>query len=75
MSFEDWNQLMHKIDGDFDSENEIAYLERNLTFLSMVGLKDPLRPGIKKTVETVLGMNIQIRLISGDALNTTFVTA
>lgn len=75
MSFEDWNQLMHKIDGDFDSENEIAYLERNLTFLAMVGLKDPLRPGIKKTVETVLGMNIQIRLISGDALNTTFVTA
>ena len=41
----------------------------------MVGLKDPLRPGIKKTVETVLGMDIQIRLISGDALNTTFVTA
>ena len=66
---------MHKIDGDFDSENEIVYLERNLTFLAMVGLKDPLRPGIKQTVETVLGMNIQIRLISGDALNTTFVTA
>lgn len=58
MSFGDWDQLMGNIEGDFDSEHEIAYLERNLTFLACVGLKDPLRSNIKDTVSTVTGMNI-----------------
>lgn len=54
--------------GDIDSAEEIAALERDMTFLAMVALKDPVRPSIKAVVTEARESMINLRLISGDNL-------
>lgn len=66
-----FDRVMNAMQGDVDSENEIAALERDQTFLALIGLKDPIRPDIKNVVRDARAAMINLRLCSGDNLHTT----
>ena len=66
-----FDRVMNAMQGDVDSANEIAALERDQTFLALVGLKDPVRPDIKNVVGNARAATINLRLCSGDNLHTT----
>ncbi|KMT17182.1 hypothetical protein BVRB_2g040910 [Beta vulgaris subsp. vulgaris] len=44
--------------------------EDNLTLIAIVGIKDPVRPGVKEAVETCLAAGITVRMVTGDNINT-----
>ena len=35
-----------------------------------MGIKDPVRPGVKKAVQTCLDAGIMVRMVTGDNINT-----
>ena len=41
----------------------------------MIGLKDPIRPGVKEVIEKAARSRISLRLVSGDHLETTAAVA
>ena len=41
----------------------------------MIGLKDPIRPGVKEVIEKAGRSRISLRLVSGDHLETTAAVA
>ena len=43
MSLQEFDQMMRRMSGDIDSENEIRLMEQELTFLGLVALSDPIR--------------------------------
>ncbi|KAG6647260.1 hypothetical protein CIPAW_07G066500 [Carya illinoinensis] len=44
--------------------------ENGLTFLGLVGLKDPCRPGVKTAVESCKAAGVHIKMITGDNVHT-----
>lgn len=40
------------------------------TLIGVVGIKDPVRPGVKEAVQTCLEANITVRMVTGDNINT-----
>ncbi|KAL8254593.1 hypothetical protein R6Q59_032814 [Mikania micrantha] len=56
------------VEGVFDCGNNIP--ESGYTLIAVVGIKDPLRPGVKKAVETCLNAGITVRMVTGDNINT-----
>ncbi|XP_057498810.1 putative calcium-transporting ATPase 11, plasma membrane-type isoform X2 [Actinidia eriantha] len=40
------------------------------TLIAVVGIKDPVRPGVKKAVQTCLAAGIMVRMVTGDNINT-----
>lgn len=40
------------------------------TLIAVVGIKDPLRPGVKDAVKTCLNAGITVRMVTGDNINT-----
>ncbi|KAG6647261.1 hypothetical protein CIPAW_07G066600 [Carya illinoinensis] len=44
--------------------------ENGLTFLGLVGLKDPCRPGVKVAVESCKAAGVHIKMITGDNVHT-----
>lgn len=71
MEVTQFDNIMRQMSGDVDSANEIAALERDQTFLALVGLHDPVRPTIKQVVNEAREATINLRLVSGDNLHTT----
>jgi Ca2+ transporting ATPase len=55
---------------NFTNEGSIEQLEFNQTFLALIALHDPLRPKIKDTLAYATLSGLNIRLISGDNLET-----
>ncbi|KAL6505944.1 putative calcium-transporting ATPase 11, plasma membrane-type [Orobanche hederae] len=53
---------------DMDSEKHIP--ENGYTLIAVVGIKDPVRPGVKEAVKTCLAAGITVRMITGDNINT-----
>ncbi|KAK9053647.1 hypothetical protein SSX86_024721 [Deinandra increscens subsp. villosa] len=53
---------------EFDMQKDIP--GRGYTLIAVVGIKDPLRPGVKKAVETCLAAGISVRMVTGDNINT-----
>ncbi|KAK4485465.1 hypothetical protein RD792_008106 [Penstemon davidsonii] len=49
-------------------ENSIP--ESGYTLIAVVGIKDPVRPGVKEAVKTCLAAGITVRMITGDNINT-----
>ncbi|KAK0640952.1 hypothetical protein B0T16DRAFT_393315 [Cercophora newfieldiana] len=49
-------------------DNEIAFEDicRNMVFLSMVGIKDPLREGVKQAVLDCQRAGVVVRMVTGD---------
>nr|GEZ70567.1 putative calcium-transporting ATPase 11, plasma membrane-type [Tanacetum cinerariifolium] len=46
------------IEGGFDGKEEIP--ESRYTLIAVVGIKDPLRPGVKEAIETCLAAGITV---------------
>ncbi|KAI5079340.1 hypothetical protein GOP47_0004819 [Adiantum capillus-veneris] len=44
--------------------------DTDLTFLAVVGIKDPCRPSVKKAVSTVKAAGVTVRMVAGDNLAT-----
>ncbi|KAH1258059.1 hypothetical protein AAZX31_03G117600 [Glycine max] len=40
------------------------------TLIALVGIKDPVRPGVKEAVQTCMAAGITIRMVTGDNINT-----
>ncbi|XP_027363830.1 calcium-transporting ATPase 4, plasma membrane-type-like isoform X2 [Abrus precatorius] len=40
------------------------------TLIAIVGIKDPVRPGVKEAVQTCLAAGITVRMVTGDNINT-----
>ncbi|XP_022745023.1 putative calcium-transporting ATPase 11, plasma membrane-type [Durio zibethinus] len=49
-------------------ENSIP--DSGYAFIAVVGIKDPVRPGVKEAVETFLAAGITVRMVTGDNINT-----
>ncbi|KAL1559571.1 putative calcium-transporting ATPase 11, plasma membrane-type [Salvia divinorum] len=52
------------------SSKELSIPEEGYTLVALVGIKDPLRPGVKEAVETCLNAGILVRMVTGDNINT-----
>lgn len=50
----------------FNSEEKFAELESDLTFIAIVGIEDPLRPGVQRAVEICHKAGITVRMVTGD---------
>ncbi|KAL7097850.1 hypothetical protein ACP275_10G169300 [Erythranthe tilingii] len=57
-------------DFDNDGSNEISVPESGYTLIAIVGIKDPVRPGVKEAVKSCLAAGITVRMITGDNINT-----
>ncbi|KAM7265819.1 hypothetical protein ACFE04_003502 [Oxalis oulophora] len=55
------------IEDDFNPDN---IPEDNYTLIAVVGIKDPVRPGVKEAVKTCLAAGIKVRMVTGDNINT-----
>ncbi|KAF7149732.1 hypothetical protein RHSIM_Rhsim02G0031000 [Rhododendron simsii] len=53
-----------------NEEGKIHIEENCLTFLGLVGLKDPCRPGAKKAVEECQNAGVNVKMITGDNIFT-----
>jgi Ca2+-transporting ATPase len=56
------------IEGDSDNNNTIP--EDKYTLIAIIGIKDPVRPGVKEAVKTCLDAGITVRMVTGDNINT-----
>ncbi|CAB4286593.1 unnamed protein product [Prunus armeniaca] len=53
---------------DSSIENDIP--DDGYTLIAVVGIKDPVRPGVKDAVQTCLAAGIMVRMVTGDNLYT-----
>lgn len=60
--------LAFKDIGDGDHESSIP--NGGYTLIAIVGIKDPVRPGVKEAVRTCLKAGITVRMVTGDNINT-----
>eukprot|EP00252_Welwitschia_mirabilis_P022523 TRINITY_DN6111_c0_g1_i1.p1 TRINITY_DN6111_c0_g1~~TRINITY_DN6111_c0_g1_i1.p1 ORF type:complete len:1037 (-),score=213.98 TRINITY_DN6111_c0_g1_i1:60-3170(-) len=56
------------LEGSFTPESSIP--ENGYTCVAIVGIKDPVRPGVKEAVETCKMAGITVRMVTGDNINT-----
>ncbi|KAL9319186.1 hypothetical protein ACSQ67_015703 [Phaseolus vulgaris] len=49
---------------------ETSIPEDGYTLIAIVGIKDPVRPGVKEAVKTCLAAGITVRMVTGDNINT-----
>lgn len=60
--------LAFKDISDYNNDNIIP--ENGYTLIAVVGIKDPVRLGVKDAVETCLAAGITVRMVTGDNINT-----
>ncbi|KAJ6577147.1 Ca-transporting ATPase [Mycena capillaripes] len=55
-------------DADHDEQNEVSYddLARNLTLIGIVGIEDPLRPGVMEAVKKCQLAGVTVKMCTGD---------
>ncbi|OVA12938.1 Cation-transporting P-type ATPase [Macleaya cordata] len=53
-----------------ETSKKVAIPEEGYTLIAVVGIKDPLRPGVKDAVQTCLAAGITVRMVTGDNINT-----
>ncbi|GAA5214391.1 cation-translocating P-type ATPase [Corallincola platygyrae] len=58
-----------------NSPADIAHSLQDLTFLGIVGMQDPLRPGVKAAVESCQSASIQVSMVTGDHPDTALAIA
>ncbi|XP_051138879.1 putative calcium-transporting ATPase 11, plasma membrane-type isoform X2 [Andrographis paniculata] len=54
--------------GDIVDKDKIP--ESGYTLIGIVGIKDPVRPGVREAVKTCLAAGITVRMVTGDNINT-----
>jgi Ca2+-transporting ATPase len=57
-----------EIDGSFSMDEQIPL--QGYTCIAIVGIKDPVRPGVRQSVATCRSAGIEVRMITGDNINT-----
>lgn len=65
----DWKQLEQR-HNNFQSEADREAVESDLVMVGIFGLMDPLRPGIKDAVAQCHKSGINVRMVTGDNLDT-----
>ncbi|WCJ33428.1 Calcium-transporting ATPase 1 [Euphorbia peplus] len=55
---------------DLDDNPENGIPDSGYTLVAIVGIKDPVRPGVKDAVRTCLEAGITVRMVTGDNINT-----
>ena len=53
-----------------NTSNENNIPDNGYTLVAVVGVKDPVRPGVKDAVQTCLAAGITVRMVTGDNINT-----
>ncbi|KAI3446492.1 hypothetical protein Pfo_003157 [Paulownia fortunei] len=53
-----------------DGFHENSIPDHGYTLIAVVGIKDPVRPGVKEAVKTCLEAGITVRMVTGDNINT-----
>ncbi|KAF5750243.1 putative calcium-transporting ATPase 11 plasma membrane-type [Tripterygium wilfordii] len=53
-----------------DTSDKNSIPEDGYTLIAVVGIKDPVRPGVKEAVQTCLAAGITVRMVTGDNINT-----
>ncbi|KAK7278934.1 hypothetical protein RJT34_23973 [Clitoria ternatea] len=53
-----------------ESDGETGIPEGGYTLIAIVGIKDPVRPGVKEAVQSCLAAGITVRMVTGDNINT-----
>lgn len=53
-----------------DSSDEDGIPDNGYTLIIVVGIKDPVRPGVREAVRTCLAAGITVRMVTGDNINT-----
>ncbi|KAI3750311.1 hypothetical protein L2E82_20945 [Cichorium intybus] len=56
------------VESGFDMKKELP--DCGYTLVAVVGIKDPVRPGVREAVETCLAAGITVRMVTGDNINT-----
>ncbi|KAK4478309.1 hypothetical protein RD792_017598 [Penstemon davidsonii] len=56
------------VGGDFSAENPVPF--EGYTLIGIVGIKDPVRPGVKESVAICRSAGITVRMVTGDNINT-----
>jgi Ca2+-transporting ATPase len=56
-------------------ELDSAYLESELIFLGIVGIEDPVREGVLESVKTCHTAGINVKMITGDNVETAISVA
>ena len=56
------------IDDEFSVGTPIP--TRGFTFIAIVGIKDPVRPGVRESVAICRSAGIAVRMVTGDNINT-----
>ncbi|KAI3415189.1 Calcium-transporting ATPase [Psidium guajava] len=49
--------------------------DKGYTLITIVGIKDPVRPGVKEAVKTCLAAGITVRMVTGDNIHTAMAIA
>ena len=65
----EWNRMKDQNNG-FATTEDMEKVEVDLTMVGIFGLKDPLRPGIREAVETCHKAGINVRMVTGDNIDT-----
>ncbi|RLN29197.1 putative calcium-transporting ATPase 4, plasma membrane-type [Panicum miliaceum] len=60
--------LAYKEVDDFDNDSDCP--TSGFTLVSIFGIKDPLRPGVKDAVKACMSAGIIVRMVTGDNINT-----
>ncbi|TKY53381.1 putative calcium-transporting ATPase 11 [Spatholobus suberectus] len=53
-----------------ETQGKTSIPEDGYTLIAIVGIKDPVRPGVKEAVQTCLAAGITVRMVTGDNINT-----
>ncbi|KAF2289372.1 hypothetical protein GH714_035452 [Hevea brasiliensis] len=53
-----------------DTSEESSIPDFGYTLVAIIGIKDPVRPGVKDAVRTCLEAGITVRMVTGDNINT-----
>lgn len=52
------------------SSDAVTFPEDGYTLIAVVGIKDPVRPGVREAVKSCLAAGITVRMVTGDNINT-----
>ena len=66
---EEWERLKRE-HNNFESVEDRECIETNLTMVGIFALMDPLRPGIREAVQKCHKSGINVRMVTGDFLDT-----
>lgn len=53
-----------------NKHHESSIADGGYTLIAVVGIKDPVRPGVKEAVKTCIQAGITVRMVTGDNINT-----